>query len=257
MVVQGVLLVFVWILDPSLLPVAFLGAILFSMFTMGQRVLNEAAYLRIDHKANDLYLASPITPEGYFLGMALGILAVYVGPVLVIGLLSIRVVPYTPAIAALMVLLAAGVWLFSASTGYIFSTFFRDNRAIWAYSSLFFNLFGVLFPVFYPPDPLPGRPPGDRPGPSSERRRRAPPIVDRGDRTLVRGDRAGRDVPRRRSGPDPLRRDPLGPADLPGGVTVATRTLAVGGEPPPQGRSLPAFAIIGWRWIGRNPAVAV
>ncbi len=26
---------------------------------------------------------------------------------------------------------------------------------------------------------------------------------------------------------------------------------------PPQGRSLPAFAIIGWRWIGRNPAVAV
>jgi len=150
MVVQGVLLVFVWILDPSLLPVSFLGAILFSMFTMGQRVLNEAAYLRIDHKANDLYLASPITPEGYFLGMALGILTVYVGPVLVIGLLSLWVVPYTPAIGLLLVALALAVWLFSASTGYIFSTFFRDNRAIWAYSSLFFNLFGVLFPVFYP-----------------------------------------------------------------------------------------------------------
>ncbi len=150
MVVQGVLLVFVWILDPSLLPVSFLGAILFSMFTMGQRVLNEAAYLRIDHKANDLYLASPMTPEGYFLGMAIGILVVYVGPVLVIGLLSIWVVPYTPAIVLLLFLLALAVWLFSASTGYIFSTFFRDNRAIWAYSSLFFNLFGVLFPVFYP-----------------------------------------------------------------------------------------------------------
>ena len=34
--------------------------------------------------------------------------------------------------------------------GYVFSTFFRDNRAIWVYSSLFFNVFGVLVPVFYP-----------------------------------------------------------------------------------------------------------
>ena len=72
MVVQGVVLVFVWILNPSLLGVAFVGAIIFSMFTMGQRLLNEAAYIRIDHKANDLYLASPLTPEGYFLGMASG-----------------------------------------------------------------------------------------------------------------------------------------------------------------------------------------
>jgi hypothetical protein len=131
MVVQGVLLIFVWILDPSLLPVSFLGAILFSMFTMGQRVLNEAAYLRIDHKANDLYLASPITPEGYFLGMAFGILTVYLGPVLVIAALSTWVVHYTVGIALLLVALSIGVWLFSAS-------------------SLFFNLFGVLFPVFYP-----------------------------------------------------------------------------------------------------------
>jgi ABC-type polysaccharide/polyol phosphate export permease len=40
--------------------------------------------------------------------------------------------------------------VFAASLGYVFSTFFRDNRAIWAYSSLFFNVFGVLVPVFYP-----------------------------------------------------------------------------------------------------------
>ena len=42
------------------------------------------------------------------------------------------------------------VWLSAASIGYILSTTFRDNRAIWAYSSLFFNVFGVLPPVFYP-----------------------------------------------------------------------------------------------------------
>jgi hypothetical protein len=150
MVVQSVILVFVFILNPGLLGVAFVGAILFSTFTMGQRVLNEAAYLRIDHKATDLYLAGPLAPEAYFLGMSVGILVVYLAPVAVIGVLATFVVPLTLASGLLLLGLGWIVWLFSASTGYILSTFFRDNRAIWAYSSLFFNVFGVLVPVFYP-----------------------------------------------------------------------------------------------------------
>jgi ABC-2 type transporter len=150
MVVQGVLLVFVWILAPSLIGVALLGAILFSMFAMGQRVLNEAAYIRIDHKANDLYLASPLSPEAYFLGISAGILVVYLAPVVILGVLAAVVVSLSLPVVGLLLLLAGTVWLFAASIGYVFSTFFRDNRAIWAYASLFFNVFGVLPPVFYP-----------------------------------------------------------------------------------------------------------
>jgi hypothetical protein len=150
MLVQAVLLVFVWILAPALLGVALVGAILYSTFTMGQRVLNEAAYVRIDHKANDLYLAGPMSPEAYFLGMAGGILLVYSPPVVVLGVLATVVIHFTVVQGMLIFALAAVVWLFSASVGYVFSTFFRDNRAIWAYSSLFFNVFGVLPPVFYP-----------------------------------------------------------------------------------------------------------
>jgi hypothetical protein len=156
MVVPGVLLVFVEILDPSLIGVALVGSILFSTFTMGQRVLNEAAYLRIDHKANDLYLAGPLTPEAYFLGMSFGILVIYVAPTVFLAVLATIVVPLTLAVGLELLGLAALVWLFAASTGYIFSTFFRDNRAIWAYSSLFFNVFGVLAPVFYPLGLFPG-----------------------------------------------------------------------------------------------------
>ncbi|HLM70307.1 MAG TPA: hypothetical protein VK423_02860 [Thermoplasmata archaeon] len=150
MLVQGVLLVFVYILAPALLGVALVGAILYSTFTMGSRVLNEAAYVRIDHKANDLYLAGPMSPEAYFLGMAGGILVVYLTPVIILGILTMVVVHLTLLQGLLILALAATVWVFSASVGYIFSTFFRDNRAIWAYSSLFFNVFGVLPPVFYP-----------------------------------------------------------------------------------------------------------
>ena len=150
MVVQGVLLVFVWILSPSLLGVAFVGAIVFSMFTMGQRLLNEAAYVRIDHKANDLYLASPLTPEGFFLGMAAGIMIVYIAPVVAVGILAELVIHFTVLQALLLLAVSAAVWISSAAIGYTFSTFFRDNRAIWAYATLFFTTFGVVFPVFYP-----------------------------------------------------------------------------------------------------------
>jgi hypothetical protein len=150
MIVPGVILVFVEILNPALIAVALVGAILFSTFTMGQRVLNEAAYLRIDHKANDLYLAGPLTPEGYFLGMSVGIMIVYLTPTVFLGALAIVAVPLTLTTGLLVLGLAAVVWVFAASTGYVFSTFFRDNRAIWAYSTLFFNVFGVLAPVFYP-----------------------------------------------------------------------------------------------------------
>ena len=155
MVVQGVLLVFVWILNPALIGVALLGAVIFSMFTMGQRVLNEAAYIRIDHKANELYLAGPLTAEGYFLGLSSGILVVYIGPVVAVGVLAELVVHLTALETGLLVLLAGVVWVCAASIGYVLSTAFRDNRAIWAYSSLFFNVFGVLPPVFYPLDLFP------------------------------------------------------------------------------------------------------
>lgn len=150
MVVPGIILIFVEILNPALISIALVGAIIFSTFTMGQRVLNEAAYLRIDHKANDLYLAGPMTPEAYFLGMSVGILIVYLTPTIFLGVLATIVVPLSLTTGLLLFVLAATVWLFAASTGYIFSTFFLDNRAIWAYSSLFFNIFGVLVPVFYP-----------------------------------------------------------------------------------------------------------
>jgi hypothetical protein len=150
MVTQTVLLVFVYILNPGLLGVALVGSVVFSTFTMGQRVLNEAAYVRIDHKGTDLYLAGPITAEGYFLGMAAGILIVYIPPVLLLGVLAWHVAHLSAVTTVLLLVLAGVIWLISASIGYIFSTFFRDNRAIWAYSSLFFNVFGVLPPVFYP-----------------------------------------------------------------------------------------------------------
>jgi ABC-2 type transport system permease protein len=150
MITQAVLLIFVTILARQYLPVALIGAVLFSLFALGQRVLNEAAYIRVDHKLNQLYLASPLAPGGYFLGIAIGILLTYLGPILVLVVIAAILVPLTPLLGVELLAVGFAVWLFASSMGYVVSTVFRDMRAIWSYSSVLFSLFGVLPPVFYP-----------------------------------------------------------------------------------------------------------
>ncbi len=155
-VVQVVLLVFVRILAPQLWAIAILGAIVFSFFTLGQRVLNEAAYIRVDHRLNQLYLASPLTPDSYFLGLSTGVLVAYLPPIAALIGVAMATIPFSPLTALLLASTALAVWLFSASVGYVISTQFRDMRAIWAYASLLYSFFGVLPPVFYPIGLLPG-----------------------------------------------------------------------------------------------------
>ena len=150
LIVQVVLLIFVKILAPSLLGVALLGAIVFSVFSLGQRVQNEAAFIRIDHKLNELYLASPLTPEAYFFGMSIGILAAYTLPIVLLLAVTYALVGISASTGLTLLLVGGAVWLVTSSIGYIVSTLFRDMRTIWPYASLFYNLFGVLPPVFYP-----------------------------------------------------------------------------------------------------------
>ena len=148
--VQAALLVFVWVLDASLLPLTVVGAMVYSVFLIGQRVLNEAAYIRIDHKLNELYHASPMTPESYFLGMSTGILIAYTPPLVVLFVILELLYPMNLASIGMLILVLLAVWAFSSSLGYYISTLFTDMKTIWPYSSLLTNLFGIVPPVFFP-----------------------------------------------------------------------------------------------------------
>jgi ABC-2 type transport system permease protein len=148
--VQAVLLVFVWVLAPPILPIALVGALVYSVFLIGQRVLNEAAYVRIDHKLNELYHASPMSPEAYFLGMSSGMFIAYLPPILVIAVIAVFVYPFGPLAWGVLALSMLAVWAVSSTLGYFISTLFKDMKTIWPYSSLITNLMGIVPPVFYP-----------------------------------------------------------------------------------------------------------
>src|SRR2546429_1059634 len=145
----GALIVFVAILAPELLPVTLVGALVYSMFLIGQRVLNESAYASIDHKLNELYHASPLSPEGYFVGMAGGMLVACLPPSLVLlGILQI-LHPLDAVAGLTLIVCLLAVWAVSSTIGYVVSTLFKDMKTIWPYSALLTNLFGVVPPVFY------------------------------------------------------------------------------------------------------------
>ena len=149
-IVQVVFLVFVAVLAREYLAYTIIGAVVFSTFQIGQRVQNEAAWIRIDHKLHELYHASPMTPEAYFLGLSVGILIAYCLPIVVLFGAAIYVASLTAPAILLLVAVLAAEFVFTASVGYMISTWFRNMRSIWPYSTLFFNFFGVLPPVFYP-----------------------------------------------------------------------------------------------------------
>lgn len=145
----GAILVFVAILDSTLLPITLVGSLVYAMFLIGQRVLNEAAYIRIDHKLNELYHASPLSPEGYFVGIAGGMLLAYLLPTLVLFMILMAVHPIGVVAGLALVACLLAVWAVSSTIGYVVSTLFRDMKTIWPYSALLTNLFGILPPVFY------------------------------------------------------------------------------------------------------------
>ncbi len=149
-IVQAVFLVFVSVLARQYLPYTIIGAVVFSTFQIGQRVQNESAWIRIDHKLHELYHASPMTPEAYFLGMSIGILLAYCAPILVLSGAAEYFVRFSGTAALIFLGVLACEFVFTASVGYMISTWFRNMRSIWPYSTLFFNFFGVLPPVFYP-----------------------------------------------------------------------------------------------------------
>src|SRR5437879_7941495 len=106
------------------------------MCLSGQRVLDEAPYIRIDHKLNELYHASPLSPEAYFVGIAGGMLVAYLPPSLFV-LATLEILHPLSLVAWLVLAVSLlAVWAVSSTIGYVVSTLFDDMTPILHYSAL-------------------------------------------------------------------------------------------------------------------------
>jgi ABC-2 type transport system permease protein len=126
------------------------GGVLFTAIFTGNGMMNDCAYLRLERQLQQVFVASPVRPLSYVLGMALSELA-FAAPaiVLFIGILGL-VTPFGWASLLGLVGVVLLTWLLSTALGFLLSTFFRQLREIWPIATLVFSTISVLPPIFYP-----------------------------------------------------------------------------------------------------------
>ena len=142
---------FLYLVSPRTeLPFGVVGAIIFTTVFTGNAMLNDAAYYRIEHRIQELYVASPIRSFTYVAGLASSELAFTLPPLVVLFAILLTVIPVTPVQVLFMVLVVLLTWIMAASLGFMVSSFFKEFREIWPIASLLFNAISVIPPIFYP-----------------------------------------------------------------------------------------------------------
>ncbi|MGA7923028.1 MAG: ABC transporter permease [Thermoplasmata archaeon] len=140
---------------PGFFPYGVVGGVLFTVLFTGNGMLNDCAYLRLERQLQQVFVASPVRPLSYVLGMALSELA-FATPALALFLGILALVHPIGALGLLALLgVALLTWLLASSLGFLLSTFFRQLREIWPIATLVFSLLSVVPPIFYPISVLP------------------------------------------------------------------------------------------------------
>jgi ABC-2 type transport system permease protein len=102
-------------------------------------------------------VASPVRSFTYVLGMALSELAFAIpATVLFLGILDL-VHPYGLGALGLLVAVLLLTWLMATTLGFLISTFFRQQREIWAIATLIFSVLSIIPPLFYPIAEIPAQ----------------------------------------------------------------------------------------------------
>ena len=149
-------LFFLYVIAPrDLFPFGVVGGVLFTALFTGNGMLNDCAYLRLERQLQQVFVASPVSPLAYILGMALSELAFAVpATVLFLAILAL-VAPVGPAGLAALLGVIVMTWLLATTLGFFVSTLFSQLREIWPIGTLIFSLLSVLPPIFYPADKIP------------------------------------------------------------------------------------------------------
>ena len=149
-------LFFLFVIAPrALFPYGVVGGVLFTALFTGSGMLNDCAYLRLERQLQQVFVASPVSPLAYILGMALSELAFSI-PAMAL-FLAILFLVTSLGVLGLVALLAVVLvtWLMATTLGFFVSTMFSQLREIWPIGTLIFSILSILPPIFYPATAIP------------------------------------------------------------------------------------------------------
>jgi ABC-2 type transport system permease protein len=149
-------LFFLFVIAPhALFPYGVVGGLLFTALFTGNGMLNDCAYLRLERQLQQVFVASPVSPLAYILGMALSELAFSLPAMTLFLAILFLVEPIGAFSAVAIVGLLLLTWLLATSLGFFISTLFSQLREIWPIGTLVFSILSIIPPVFYPATEIP------------------------------------------------------------------------------------------------------
>jgi ABC-2 type transport system permease protein len=149
-------LFFLFVIAPhALFPYGVVGGILFTALFTGSGMLNDCAYLRLERQLQQVFVASPVTPLAYILGMALSELAFSLPAMTLFLVILFLVQPIGVLAGTALIGVLLLTWLMATSLGFFISTLFSQLREIWPIGTLVFSVLSVLPPIFYPATVIP------------------------------------------------------------------------------------------------------
>lgn len=116
----------------------------------------EAAFNRIVLKLQDVYVASPVSPLTYVLGLALANMISAIPGVVIFLVLASLFLSIGLFFMLTLAAVTTSIWLTFSSLGFLLSTLARDVKDLWTWTPIISAALSVLPPVFYPLELLPG-----------------------------------------------------------------------------------------------------
>lgn len=135
---------------PALWPVEIVGAMLFTTQNIGNWVLGDSAYWRIQHSLQDLFVVSPLGKVRYLFGIAFSNLISAIPAYVALAFLLSWAVP-VPWYAWVALAGSIGVlWVLFSAIGIAVSSRVKSQREIWPVGGLLFTSVGMLSPLYLP-----------------------------------------------------------------------------------------------------------
>jgi ABC-2 type transport system permease protein len=146
----SIIIVIFFVSKGSLTGVAIEGGLLTAMIGAGTSLQMDISHFKNDFKIQDMVVSSPTTQFTYMAGMALSEIVDTLPALLVLGVLALLFVKPTLVQAAIILFVMLMMFMFSASLGFIFSTFTTDIIESRAYLGIFSLILTTIPPIYYP-----------------------------------------------------------------------------------------------------------
>jgi len=134
------------------LPYVLIGGIITITVATTISLETDAAFLRIVLKLQGMYVASPVGPLTYSLGLAIGNLITGV-PGIVIFFILLYIYGYLNIASGIIIITCVGLtWALISALGFLISSLLNDIKDLWTYGPILTAVLSFLPPVYYPID---------------------------------------------------------------------------------------------------------